>query len=127
MSDTVADVGGIKVLVYGADGAMIARERDANDLLADAWAQDATVVALPVSRISEDFFKLASGLAGAITQKFVNYRLHLVIVGDIAAWSANSRALRDFVYEANHGRTLWFVGSVDELTERLLQETRAAA
>ena len=127
MSETVADIGGIKVLVHGADGAMIAHERDANDLLADAWAQDATVVALPVSRLSEDFFKLASGLAGAITQKFVNYKLRLVIVGDIAAWSANSRALRDFVYEANHGRTLWFVGSVDELTERLLQETSAAA
>lgn len=121
------DMSRVRVLVYSDSGPVIARERDANDLLSDAWGQNATLVAVPVSRLGEDFFKLATGLAGAIAQKFVNYQLRLAIVGDISAWTADSRALRDFVYEANHGRALWFVGSMDELAERLRQETSAAA
>jgi hypothetical protein len=41
------------------------------------------------------------------------------VVGDISRHVAASNALRDFVYESNRGRHLWFVDSLDELERRL--------
>ena len=60
---------------------------------------------MPVARIAPAFFALATGVAGAVVQKFVNYRLRLVVVGDVTEHVAASTALRDFVREANRGRT----------------------
>lgn len=71
--------------------------------------QGAAWVVLPVSRLHPDFFKLATGLAGGIAQKFVNYRVRLAVMGDIAAHLDRSAPLRDFVRETNKGPHLWFV------------------
>ena len=49
----------------------------------------------------------------------MTYRLHLVVVGDIARHVAASTALRDFVREANRGRQTWFVADAEELAARL--------
>jgi len=76
-------------------------------------------VAVPVSRFDESFFRLRSGLAGEIMQKFVNYQVRLVVVGDISAQVAASTALRDLVTESNRGRHIWFVDDLDELADRL--------
>jgi uncharacterized protein DUF4180 len=43
----------------------------------------------------------------------------VVVVGDIAAHVQASTALRDFVYESNRGRQLWFVADEEELDARL--------
>ena len=66
-------------------------------------------MAIPVSRLSPDFFQLKTRLAGEVIQKFVNYRMRLAMIGDISAWLAQSNALRDFVYESNRGTAIWFV------------------
>ena len=76
-------------------------------------------VALPVSRVGADFFRLSSRLAGEVAQKFVNYQLHLAIIGDVGAHVAASTAFRDFVYEANRGRDIWFVPDLDALVRKL--------
>jgi hypothetical protein len=91
----------------------------ATDLIGDAWGHDVRMVAVPVERLDPDFFRLKSGVAGELTQKLVNYRLHLAVVGDIAAHVAASDALRDYVSESNRGRHVWFVADGDELEERL--------
>jgi hypothetical protein len=44
------------------------------------------------------------------------------IVGDISAHLAESSALRDFVYEANRGRNVWFLANREELEQRLLTD-----
>lgn len=67
--------------------------------------------------IAEKFFVLSSGLAGEILQKFVNYRMKLAIVGDFSKYT--SKPLRDFIYESNKGRDVFFVGTFDEAAERL--------
>lgn len=74
---------------------------------------------LPVRRLADEFFTLRTGVAGELVQKFVNYRLPVVVVGDISAHVARSIALRDFVTESNRGRQLWFVETMAELEERL--------
>lgn len=122
MLDTVRDIHSLRVLVCATDSETLAREQDANDFISAAWEHQAAMVAIPVERLADDFFRLSTRLAGEVMQKFANYNLRLAIVGDIARWTANSKALRDFVYEANKGKSVWFVADMAELEQRLSRE-----
>jgi hypothetical protein len=121
MTATLEHHHGVAVLVCAPDGPMLRTETDATDVIGDAFGLGAELVALPVERLADDFFALRTGLAGAVVQKFVNYRIRLVIVGDISAHVERSTALRDFVHEANRGNQLWFVATAEELDGRLAQ------
>ncbi|GLI22860.1 hypothetical protein GGQ86_002618 [Xanthobacter flavus] len=118
-TDVVIEISGLRVLLCAADAAPIASEGDTDDLLGMAFGEGAELIAIPAARLGPDFFRLASGLAGRITQRFVNYRLRLAVIGDISGHLAVSRPLRDFVREANGGESLWFVGTMEDLTERI--------
>jgi hypothetical protein len=63
------------VLVCAADGPSLSSERDASTFMSGAWAHGATIVAILVERVGEDFFRLETRLAGEVIQKFVNYHL----------------------------------------------------
>ncbi|UOE45655.1 DUF4180 domain-containing protein [Agromyces larvae] len=108
-----------RVLHLDPDGPLMSSSDDTNDLIGDAWANRCDTVAVPVARLDPRFFDLASGLAGTVAQKFVNYRLRLVVVGDITAHEAASRALRDWVRESNRGDHIWFLPDDAALAERL--------
>ncbi|WP_149550419.1 DUF4180 domain-containing protein [Streptomyces marokkonensis] len=110
---------GVAVLVCGEDGRKLSGGDTALDLIGDAMGCHAEVVAVPVERVADEFFTLRSGVAGDVVQKFVTYRIRLVIVGDIASRVADSDALRDFVREANRGTQVWFVTDRAALEERL--------
>jgi hypothetical protein len=118
VADLVTQRRGVPVLVCDRDGGPIAGTQDALDVIGAAFSE-AEVVAVPVDRFDDRFFTLRTGLAGEIMQKFVNYRLRLVIVGDIAPRLAASTALRDLVRESNQGDQVWFVADLDELDARL--------
>jgi hypothetical protein len=115
----VTDIGGVAVWECDAEGPPVDGDRAAMDLIADAMGHGAELVALPVERLPDEFFSLRTGLAGTVAQKFVNYRMRLAVVGDIADHVDRSSALRDFVRETNRGTQLWFVASMAELRERL--------
>jgi hypothetical protein len=97
------------------DGPALADEESALAIIGDALGTGAQVVVVPVARLSPEFFRLRMGVAGAVVQKFVNYRLRLVIVGEVAA----DGALADWIREANRGRELCFVADDAELERRL--------
>jgi len=117
--DMIRELHGTIVLICAEDGPPLAAERDINDFLGAAWGAEATMVAIPVARLDPAFFQLATRLAGEVAQKFVNYRVRLAVVGDISAHCAQSKALRDFVYESNQGQALWFVDDLAALEVRL--------
>ena len=119
MSDTLTTIQSVQVLVCTLDGEKLKSERDALDLIGEAINQGAEVILVPVERLGDDFFQLKTRLAGQIIQKFVTYRRRLVILGDISGHMAQSRALKDFVSEANHGTHVWFLTDIQELNERL--------
>ena len=50
-------------------------------------------------------------------QKFSNYRTRFAIIGDFT--NVQSRSLQDFIRESNDGRTVCFVGSLEEALLRL--------
>ncbi|MGE7469528.1 DUF4180 domain-containing protein [Bosea sp. NPDC003192] len=118
MDSTVLKVAGRRILVCASAGAALAKLGDANDFLAEAWAQEVDMLAIPAARLGEDFFDLRTGLAGEIGQKFANYRMPLAIIGDLTQWIAKSRAFRDYVREANAGSGLWFVADQAALVEK---------
>ncbi len=116
------DMNGTKVLLLPAQGAIIATEADGNDVIGDAFSVEAELVAIPVERLGPDFLRLETRLAGTVFQKFVNYHLRCVIIGDIAPLLEGSKALRDFVRETNKGRSIWFVDDLDSLRAKLARE-----
>ncbi len=115
----IDDRSGIRVLHLEPAGETLSTSDDASDLVGSAWSHDAAMVAVPVGRLDSAFFDLRSGIAGEITQKLVNYRIRLAVVGDIAEHVAASDALRDFVWESNRGDHVWFVDDEAALAERL--------
>lgn len=62
------------------------------------------------------FFDLSARIAGEVLQKFVNYRMRLAIVGDFAK---AGRPQKDFMFESNCGRHVFFAASEGEAVEKL--------
>jgi Domain of unknown function (DUF4180) len=123
----IDDGSDIRVLRLEADGEPISTPDDASDLVGTAWSHQANLVVVPVERLDPEFFRLSTGIAGEITQKLVNYRLRLTVMGDISEHVAGSDALRDFVWESNHGDQIWFVADEPEFAEKLaLRAARSA-
>ena len=112
-------VGDLTVQFEDAGGPVIASTDDAMDLIGNASYSGVGLVVLPVERLDPEFFRLSSGLAGDVLQKFVNYRVRVAIVGDISVHVGASDALRDFVWESNRGEHVWFVPHEAALRERL--------
>ncbi|MFG3701315.1 DUF4180 domain-containing protein [Micromonospora sp. NPDC047620] len=124
MPDVVRERAGVPVLVCDPDGPLVATAQDALDLIGAAFL-GAEVVAVPASRLDASFFSLGTRFAGEVMQKFVNYRVRLVVVGDISRHLAASAALRALVQESNQADHVWFVPDLDALDDRLRAATRA--
>ncbi|HZY51247.1 MAG TPA: DUF4180 domain-containing protein [Devosia sp.] len=101
--------------ILAADGRLIASEADVLDVLGELYGTGHDIVVIPVARLSPDFFRLGTGLAGALLQKFTNYHLRVAIVGDISAYTDKSAPLRDFVRESNRRGQVRFLASEAEL------------
>jgi hypothetical protein len=117
---------GIQVFEVPADGPVIQIEREAADILGEALGRNAKLVILPAIRLSPAFFQLRSGLAGAIVQKFVTYRVKLAIVGAIPEDALQSTALQAFIKESNRGQSIWFLGHIDDLKAKILPDPRSS-
>ena len=120
----IEEHGDVRVQYLDDDGPTISTSADASDLIGNAWAQDVSIVAVPVSRFDPEFFRLSSLLAGEFLQKAVNYHVQIAIVGDITAYVERSDALRDFVRESNRGNHAWFLPDDAALAARLAAAPR---
>ncbi|UOO38760.1 DUF4180 domain-containing protein [Oscillospiraceae bacterium CM] len=86
---------------------------DVLDLLATAtYGSECAGLVLLKESLPEAFFDLKTGFAGDVLQKFSNYRMKLAIVGDFSQYT--SQSLKDFIYECNKGRLVFFKHSLDE-------------
>ena len=74
---------------------------------------------LDKSSVTEDFFKLSTGIAGEVLQKYVNYNIKLAIVGDYSKYT--SKPLKDFIFESNRGKNFFFVETLEEALKKLGQ------
>ena len=74
-------------------------------------------IALNKSAVVEEFFILSKGLAGEILQKFINYHVKFAIYGNYSKYK--SKPLRDFMYESNKGKDIFFVENEEEAIKML--------
>ena len=110
---------GIRVLFLDPEGETIATSEQTSDLIGNAWYDHAELIAVPVARLDPEFFRLSSGVAGEVTQKLVNYRLRLAVLGDVTAATEASSALRDYIWESNRGEHIWFLDDEAALVAKL--------
>ena len=110
---------GMNVYELDPSGPVIVDGQSVVDIIGETWDQHADLLVVPVERLAPEFFRLSTGLAGEVLQKFVNYGYRVAIVGDVEAYLAASSALRDFVRESNSGRHVWFLPDRAALDARL--------
>ncbi|MCO7124615.1 DUF4180 domain-containing protein [Sporolactobacillus shoreicorticis] len=106
------------IAVVTSEAPLITDARSALDFIASVgYRHKVTKIAINKSVVSEDFFRLSSGFAGEVMQKFVNYGYRLAIIGDFSKYT--SKSLRDYMYECNKGQHLYFVADENEAVRKL--------
>ncbi len=102
------------VVEIQSDEVIVSSEQDALDIMANiGYLYDSSKIILHKRNLHDDFFFLISGLAGGILQKFSNYRVQLVVIGDFSQFS--SKSLKEFILESNKGHQVNFLPAISEL------------
>ena len=99
----------IKTAEVISDELLINKPDEALQLLADLYYQGFDKIVMYEKNITPAFFDLKTGIAGEILQKFSNYRMRLVIVGEFSKYPGTS--IKDFIYESNKGKQVNFLDS----------------
>ena len=108
---------GLTFLEIRSEEQFINNVQDVLDLFGELYGQYYDGIILYERNITHDFFDLQTKLAGEILQKFSNYRIRLVIVGDCSKYT--SRSLEAFICESNKGKTVNFSSSPTEALKLL--------
>ena len=118
MQLTKIEKNGIACAVVNSNEIVITDAQSALDALMSAKYDIGTKnIVVDKKLITEDFFILSKGLAGEILQKYVNYGGRIAIYGDYSHYT--SKPLKDFIYESNKGKDVFFVTTRDEAVEML--------
>ena len=114
------ELNGSNIAIVRSDETVIKDARSALDLLGEAMAlPNCSGVIIDKSLICADFFDLSTRLAGEVLQKFTTYNVRLAIVGDFERDS--SKSLKDFIYETNKGKHIFFLKTEQQAIDALRQ------
>ena len=104
-----------------SEGSMIKDTQSALGLMMSArYEMGCNKLILNKSCFAGEFFMLSSGLCGEILQKFVNDQMKAAIAGDFTKYT--SKPLRDFIYQSNKGRDIFFASSIEEAVCKLVKK-----
>lgn len=118
MNITIIKENNLEIAVVNSSEILITDVQSALDLMATVrYETGCDRIILSKSAIVEDFFDLKTRLAGDILQKFVNYYVKVAIIGDFSGYS--SKSLKDFIYESNKGKHIFFVPDEKQAVEKL--------
>jgi hypothetical protein len=123
MPDQFCELQDVRMMECATEGDLVRSGQDAIDLISEAHRHQAALVVIPAERLSDDFFRLKTGVAGEIVQKVVTYGVRLAIRGDLSRYLNKSSSFRDFVRESNKGTALCFVTNADELRQRCVNRS----
>lgn len=108
----------VTVAKVSSDIPLITDAQSALDILMSAKYEVGTKnIVIDKKLIVEDFFVLSTGLAGEILQKYVNYGGRIAIYGDYSRYT--SKPLKDFIYESNKGKDVFFVAAEEDAIHML--------
>ncbi|RZK41860.1 MAG: DUF4180 domain-containing protein [Pedobacter sp.] len=117
MTIEIHEDGENRIAELRADNLLISGVEDGLQLLVDLYYQDFGKIILHEENITPAFFDLKTGLAGEILQKFSNFRVQLVIVGEFTNYQ--SKSIRDFIFESNKGRLINFLPNIEVAKRKL--------
>ena len=108
----------IEIAVVSSSDILITDVQSALDFIATVgFESGCNSIIINKSAICEDFFHLSTKLAGDILQKFINYHMKIAIVGDFSKYT--SKSLKDFIYESNNGKNIFFLSDEKKSIEKL--------
>ena len=111
-------IGGINIAIIRNEKLLISDVQTALDLMSTVqYEVDAKHIIIDKSLITESFFDLKTRLAGDILQKFINYRVKIAIIGDFSMYT--SKSLKDFIYECNKGKDIFYLATEQQAIEKL--------
>ena len=121
MNITVIEKNNIRCAAVSGSEKVITDAQSALDLLMRAKYEAGTKnIIIDKRLVAEDFFRLSTGLAGEVLQKLINYGGRIAIYGDYSHYT--SKPLRDFIYESNQGRDIFFPATETEAVELLTRK-----
>lgn len=106
-----------KIAEIITDEIVLRTTEDGLDLLGNLYYQGFDKIIIHEKNITPDFFDLKTKIAGDILQKFTQYQMPLIIVGDFSKFA--SKSLNDFIFESNKGKHVNFVHTQSEAIEIL--------
>ena len=110
-----------KVVVVSSEELLITDAQSALDLVMTIkYETGCTNIAINKEAVADDFFVLSTCLAGEILQKFVNYGVRFAIYGDFSKYT--SKPLKDFMYESNQGKDIYFQPTVSLAVDKLSEQ-----
>lgn len=108
----------VNVAVINSKECLIKDVSSALDLaMTVSYETGCTNIAINKGAITDEFFILSTCLAGEILQKFINYGVRFAIYGDFSGYT--SKPLKDFMYESNKGKDIYFQPEVSCAVDKL--------
>ena len=86
---------------------------DGLDLLGNLYYQGFDKIIIHEKNITPEFFDLRTKIAGEILQKFAQYQMPLIIVGDFSKYK--SKSLNDFIFESNKSEQINFIKDLSNI------------
>ena len=118
MNMKIKEINDVKIVVVNSKKNLVFDAQSALDFMMTVqYETGCSRIAINKEAVTEDFFVLGSHLAGEILQKFVNYNIKFAIIGDYSKYT--SKPLKDFIYESNKGKEIFFSSSENEAIEKL--------
>lgn len=109
------------VAIIHSDEIIIKDTQSAIDfIMSIKYETNCNKIAINKEAIIDNFFILSSGIAGEILEKFITYKTKFAIYGDYSKYT--SKPLKDFIYESNNGKDIFFVTTEDEAVKVLGKE-----
>jgi hypothetical protein len=95
-----------------SDDIVLSKTQDILDLIGEGYAYDSKCLIIYEKNIAPEFFDLKTKIAGDILQKISTYEFQIIIIGEFDKYE--SQSLKDFIYESNKGKTIYFLNSLEE-------------
>lgn len=118
MNYTVLEKDNKKYIDYSSAEKPIGSEQDALDLIGACMENDTKLLMLHMEALADDFFKLGTGLAGSVLQKFTNYRIKTAVV--ITDYQKVKGRFKEFAAESNKGNSFRIFSSKNNAENWLL-------
>lgn len=121
MKIDIIQAGDTNIAVVFSEKPVIVDVQSALDLiLSVSYQTDVRRIVINKEAMGDEFFILSTGLAGEILQKFINYQVKVAMYGDYSRYT--SKPLKDFIYESNRGKNIFFTGTKEEAIDKLKEK-----